>query len=102
MTRDLAFTKHAGSRIAPRLQIYALSTCGFCKRAIAWLESKGYSFECIHLDTIPVETKNEVKKELAEQFHHSVAFPFLVIDGKEALVGFIEEDWVKKLGDRRD
>ncbi|HRY73830.1 MAG TPA: glutaredoxin family protein, partial [Spirochaetia bacterium] len=80
------------------ITIYALSTCGFCKRAIAFLNDRKVAYRYIHVDSIPLETKTEVKRLLKEKFKEDVAFPFAVVDGDKHLVGFIEADWKLTLG----
>lgn len=95
---ELPFENVQGSRRDHDVVIYALSTCGFCKRAISFLKDKDYSFKYIHLDEISVETKNEVKQILREKFKENPAFPFAVIDDKSHLIGFIQPDWEKTLG----
>ncbi len=98
MLETLAYTDVAGSRPGPEITVYALSTCGFCKRAMAFLNTKGLAYRYIYMDMIPLEAKAEAKKALKERFKADVAFPFAVIDGKTHLVGFIEADWSKTLG----
>jgi glutaredoxin len=98
MLETLTYTKVDGNRNDHRITVYALSTCGFCKRAIAFLNEKGFSYRYIYMDQIPLETKTQAKKELKEQFKDDIAFPFAVIDEGKHLVGFIEPDWVKTLG----
>ena len=39
--------------------VYALSTCGFCKRAMAFLEGRGFRYRYLYMDKIPFETKAE-------------------------------------------
>ena len=98
MLESLSYTAVDGPRKDHEITIYALSTCGFCKRAIAFLNDKGFAYRYIHLDQIPLETKNEAKKELKASFHEDVAFPYAVVDRSKTLVGFIEEDWKLTLG----
>lgn len=98
MLDTLVYTPVDGPRKEHEITVYALSTCGFCKRALAFLKEEGLAHRFIHVDTIPIETKNEVKRLLKERYHDDVAFPFVTIDSKEHLVGFIEADWRKTLG----
>lgn len=95
---DLAYTVIPGKSDAHSLTIYALSTCGFCKRAMSFLEDHGVAYKYIHVDHLPLETKNEIKATLKEKFKENVAFPFAVVDDVSHLVGFIQPDWVKTLG----
>jgi glutaredoxin-like protein NrdH len=94
----LSFTTMEGRLADHEIVVYALSTCGHCRRALSFLDSKGLSYKYIYVDLIPLETKSAVKAELRERFKDNVAFPFTVIDDKEHLVGFIEADWVLSLG----
>jgi glutaredoxin-like protein NrdH len=98
MLDTLEYTSVPGSRAEHEITVYALSTCGFCKRALAFLDARGLSYRYVYLDRISLETKTEAKKALKEKFKEDIAFPFAVIDGKSHLVGFIEPDWKKTLG----
>jgi len=98
MLDTLTYTEVDGPRKDRQITVYALSTCGFCKRAISFLNDKGFSYRYIYMDQIPLETKNQAKKALKERFKDDVAFPFAVIDEDKHLVGFIEPDWVNTLG----
>ncbi len=98
MLENLSYTEVDGSRRDHAITVYALSTCGFCKRAMAFLKDKGFAYRYIYVDQIPLETKNEAKRELKERFLADVAFPFAVVDGDRHLVGFIEPDWARTLG----
>ncbi len=98
MLGTLQYTAVEGSRKDHEITIFALSTCGFCKRAMSFLDGKGIAYRYIYVDRIPLETKTEVKRLLKEQYKVDVAFPFATIDGKKHLVGFIEPDWKLSLG----
>ncbi|HTX73495.1 MAG TPA: glutaredoxin family protein [Rectinemataceae bacterium] len=98
MLETLTYTEVDGPRKDRRITVYALSTCGFCKRAITFLNDKGFSYRYIYMDQIPLEVKNQAKKALKERFKDDVAFPFAVIDDDKHLVGFIEPDWMSTLG----
>jgi glutaredoxin-like protein NrdH len=93
MLDTLPYTEVDGQRKDHKLTVYALSTCGFCKRALEFLKSNGISFRYIYMDLIPIEQKNTAKKELTELYKEQVSFPYAVFDGGQTLVGFIEADW---------
>lgn len=98
MLDTLKYTDVAGASSSHEITVYALSTCGFCKRALAFLNGKGIAYRYVYMDQVPLETKNAAKKTLKERFKEDVAFPFAVVDGDKHLVGFIEPDWVATLG----
>lgn len=95
---DLPFIEKDGAKKHKSIVVYSLSTCGFCKKAMAFLEEQGFTYTYIHVDQIPLATKNEIKQILKERFKDNVAFPFAVIDDREHLVGFIRPDWEMTLG----
>jgi len=95
---ELKYETRSGTRGDRSITVYALSTCGYCKKALAFLDENGFSYRFIHVDLIPLETKNEIKATLKARFNENVAFPFAVIDEKSHLVGFIRPDWEKTLG----
>jgi glutaredoxin-like protein NrdH len=98
MIDTLKFDKKDGEKTSPAITVYALSTCGFCKRSMTFLEANGYAYRFIYLDKIPLESKTEVKKELKEKYKTDIAFPFVTVGTADYLVGFIEVDWKKTLG----
>jgi glutaredoxin len=98
MLETLNYTAVEGSKKDHEITVYALSTCGFCKRATAFLKANDCAYRIIYLDQVPLETKTEVKRILKETYKADVAFPFATIDSKTHLVGFIEPDWKLSLG----
>lgn len=100
MTRmpEIEYTALGGEREDAGIVVYALSTCGFCKRALAFLDANGFPYRYVYVDFLPLETKNAVKQALQERFGEHVAFPFAVTGDGAHLVGFIEADWRKTLG----
>jgi len=99
MTLDtLTYIAVQGQKSTPLITIYALSTCGFCKRAMTFLANNGFAYRYIHVDTIPLETKTEVKRILKDRYKTDIAFPFATVGDSDHLVGFIEADWKRTLG----
>jgi glutaredoxin-like protein NrdH len=89
----LKFTVQEGKDSRHDLTVYALSTCGYCKRALAYLQEKSLAFRYVYIDLLPPDVKTELKDELKEKFQRTLLFPFLVVDGKEATAGFDQEKW---------
>lgn len=98
MLETLAYTPVAGTREGPQITVYALSTCGFCKKAMNYLQTNGFGYRYVYVDQIPVETKTEAKKELKARYKADIAFPFVTVGDSAHLVGFIEADWKLTLG----
>lgn len=76
-----------------KLVLFGLSTCAFCRRAKAFLETEGIPFRWIHLDETEGELKNRAKEDFKARFDELLTFPTLVIDGEDFLIGFIEPSW---------
>lgn len=98
MLDTLEYTRVEGENKAHAVTVYALSTCGFCKRALAFLDANKMAYSFVYMDKLPLETKNKAKGVLKERFHQEVAFPFAVVDDTECLIGFVEPDWKRTLG----
>lgn len=98
MNIDIQFIEIEGRRQERAITVYALSTCGFCKRALAFLQANGFAHKYMYVDLLPMDKKADLKKTLAAKYGAEVSFPYAVIDEAEVLVGFIEPDWKKTLG----
>lgn len=94
----IEFTKVEGTRSDHDVTVYALSTCGFCKRALQFLKEQDIEHRYVYVDRMPYEDKQEIKAKLAGDSGKRVAFPFLVVDGDTYLVGFVEDEWRSTLG----
>lgn len=91
--KDVEFVKVDGGRTGHKLRLYALSTCGFCKRAIDFLSENDLDFEYIYLDKIDVEKKRSMKAALKEKYKNLPVFPVLTIDEERAISGFREDEY---------
>lgn len=81
-----------------KLVLLALSTCGFCKRAIRFLNDNGFSYSYIYVDKMEPEVKEQLKEEFRGSFTERLLYPALIINETEVLTGFIEADWKNSLG----
>ena len=97
MQEAVEFEQENGSRSDLKLTLYALSTCGFCKRAIEFLKDQNLEFRYIYLDKIDVDRKREIKAGLKEKYQNLPVFPILTIRDKQAISGFREEEYRKVL-----
>ncbi|HUT82911.1 MAG TPA: glutaredoxin family protein [Candidatus Bathyarchaeia archaeon] len=94
MLEKLKFTKEQGEKNPCDIEVYALSTCGFCKRALEFLRTNKITFRYIYVDLQESDLRMKIKKELTDRFDERLGFPFAVINGGEKiLVGFTEEKW---------
>ncbi|WP_158084076.1 glutaredoxin family protein [Marispirochaeta aestuarii] len=89
------FQHREGSIKDRELKLFALSTCGFCKKAMAFLEENNLDYEYIFVDLIDSEVKNKIKADFEKRFEKKMLFPTLIVDDEEFLVGFIKFYWQK-------
>ena len=83
--------------MARKVKLYALSTCGFCKKAKQFLESVEILYECDDVDLLLGEEKERAREELA-RLNPRRSYPTLLIDEEEVVVGFDEEKLREALG----
>ncbi len=95
----LKYTHVDGDNTRHDVEVYALSTCGFCKRALYFLNENRIAYRYVYVDLVPLDVKNRAKEALKAQFSEHISFPYAVIDGTTTLVGFLEPDWRKTLLD---
>jgi glutaredoxin-like protein NrdH len=79
-----------------RIVLYSLSTCMWCRMAKNLLRDLGVGFDFIDVDTLPVEEKDAVKKEI-KKFNADGSYPTIVINEKEAISGFDEVEIREKI-----
>lgn len=78
------------------LLLFALSTCGWCKRAREFLDGHGFSYEYVYVDLLEGQDREEALQEVS-RWNPRKSFPTLVIDGDHVLAGFNEERYKELL-----
>jgi glutaredoxin-like protein NrdH len=73
------------------LTLYTLTTCGWCKKAKALLAELGAGYDCIEVDKLsPEEAK--AARETIMKWNPRCSFPTMVIDDKDCLIGYKENE----------
>ncbi len=85
----MPFTTVAGSRTDHTVRLYALSTCGWCRKTKELLDSLGVAYEFIYADLCEGDERAEVIAAVRE-LNPRGSYPTVSIDG-EVVVGFDEE-----------
>jgi glutaredoxin-like protein NrdH len=73
-----------------KVVLYALSTCGWCKKTRELLEELNVEYNYIYVDLLEGEERNEIIEDM-KKHNSQLSFPTLVIDDGKAIVGFNEE-----------
>ena len=78
--------KDAQVDLTENITLYALSTCMWCKKTKALLDSKGVRYTCHFVNELKGPALEEAKKKVAE-LNPSMSYPTMVIDDK-VIVGY--------------
>ncbi len=79
------------------IKIYALSTCGWCKKAKAYLKERGIKYAYVDVDKLDGDERKLARDEQM-RFNPGGSFPTIVIDGKDCIVGYDEERLSARFG----
>jgi glutaredoxin len=86
MKNELVKGKNMG-----KIQLYALSTCVWCKKTKELLNNLGVEYHYIYVDLLNEEDKDKVIKEI-KKWNAQYSYPTLVIDDKYCIVGYKEDE----------
>ena len=80
-----------------KVKLYALSTCGWCKKTRQFLDDHRVSYECEYVDLLAGAEKVRVMTEV-DRWNPRRSFPTVVVDDNEVVVGFKEDRLREVLG----
>jgi glutaredoxin len=88
---------HVAGKNKGKVMLYALSTCGWCKKTKALLSELGVEYSYTDVDLLKGEEQSAVVKEVMK-YNPDCNFPTMVIDSKKCIVGFKEDEIREALG----
>jgi len=86
-----------GSNQDHKVMLFALSTCGWCRRTKKLLEKLDVAYEYIDVDQLMGQEKERVREQIT-RWNPACSFPTLVIDDDRCIVGFKEHEIREVLG----
>jgi len=89
--------KVEGGKAGHDLVLFALSTCGWCRKARDFLEGNDVEYRYVYVDLLPQGEERDRVIALIKEWNPRVTFPTLVIDDKESVTGFDESSYKEKL-----
>ena len=89
-------TKVPGKDVG-KVVIYALSTCGWCKKTKRFLAELGVAYQYLDVDNLPDEEQESVK-QVVKRWNPKSNYPTIVINDSECLVGYNEDRMKEALG----
>lgn len=82
---------HVDGKEGLNLKLYALSTCGWCKKTKKLLNDLGVSYDYVFVDTLTDEEQDEITIEM-EKYVSDISFPLIVINDGNCIQGFKEDE----------
>jgi glutaredoxin len=98
MFDTIQFTHRIGKKSPTRILVLALSTCGFCKSALEFLDRNGFDYRFVHVDTLPPAAKSRLREEFSSRFGGKLVYPTMILNESEIVQGFLLPSWERALG----
>ena len=78
--------KVSGMNNKHKVLLYAISTCGWCKRAKNFLNDNNVEYEYVDIDLCSTDDKSSIRKDILSR-GGVLAYPTVIIDDKMLLTG---------------
>ena len=88
--------KHVEGKKVGKIMLYALSTCVWCKKVKKLLNSLNVDYCYIDVDLLGEEERGKAEEEM-EKWNPLVSFPTIVVNDKESINGYDEEEIRSKI-----
>jgi glutaredoxin-like protein NrdH len=79
--------KHVEGEKQGEILIYALSTCGWCRKTKEKLREMGLAFDYIDVDLLDPAESDEVMKTM-RKYNEMGSFPTIVVNNEHCVVGY--------------
>ena len=74
-----------------KIMLYALSTCGWCRKTKQLLDSLGVEYSYVYVDYLKGDNSTKTMDEI-KRWNPKCSFPTLVINDKKCIIGFKEDE----------
>ncbi len=82
-----------------KVKLYALSTCGWCKRTLEWMKNNNVTCDTVYVDKLEGDEREKVLEEVS-QYNPKKSFPTVVVgDGRSVIVGYKPEQLEQEIKD---
>jgi len=89
--------KHVAGANRGKVFLYALSTCGWCRKTKALLNELGIEYSYVDVDLVPAAEEDKVT-EMVKRWNPQASFPTIVINDRTPVIGFQPDKLKKELG----
>ncbi len=83
--------EHVPGRKTGKMMLYALSTCGWCRKTKRLLNELGVEYDFIDVDLLQGEEREKIMNAV-RRWNPACSFPTLVINDNRCIVGFKEDE----------
>ncbi len=90
--------EHVNGENRGKVLLYALSTCGWCRKTKDFLKKLGVEYSYIYVDLVEESEKDKVIENV-KKFNPRCSFPTIVINDKKCIVGY-KEDEIREVLDK--
>jgi len=87
---------HVPGKNRGKITLFALSTCGWCRKTKRFLDSLGVGYDYIDMDLVD-RTESEKFRQEQAKWNPDCDFPTLVIHEKKCIVGYNEDEMLGAL-----
>jgi glutaredoxin-like protein NrdH len=88
---------HVPGKNKGQVMLYALSTCGWCKKTKELLGELGVEYDYTDVDLLQGQEQDDVIKEITK-YNPTGNFPTMVINSSQCIIGFKEDEIREVLG----
>ena len=83
--------EHISGKNVGNIMLYALSTCGWCKKTKELLNNMGVEYDYVFVDLLKDKERDDVINEI-EEWNPRCSFPTLVINNEKCIIGYKEDE----------
>jgi glutaredoxin-like protein NrdH len=83
--------EHVSGKKVGRVMLYALSTCVWCKKTKALLDSLGVDYDYEYVDLLQGDEKKKAVNTITK-WNPGGSFPTMIINDKKCVIGFREDE----------
>jgi len=95
--REMERIKVEGNNRNHQILVYALSTCGWCRKTKNFLNDHDLEYEYIDVDKCSAEDRETIKNDIKSRVQNP-GFPTIIVDGEKVISGFKESVLEEELG----
>ena len=82
---------HVSGEKRGKIILFALSTCGWCRKTKEFLNQRGIDYSYVDVDRLNGAERDEVMREV-ERWNPMRTFPTLVVDDRTVVAGYKPEE----------